>query len=280
MKNYLDLLQHILDNGVKKEDRTGVGTLSVFGAQLRFDLNAGFPLITTKRVWFKGVVHELLWLISGNTNVKYLQDNGVNIWNEWADAEGNLGPVYGRQWRGWQAYQDKSASCKHIYACGCVRPYNIDQLASTIDQIKKNPDSRRHLVTAWNPADINEMKLPPCHYAYQFYVAGGKLSCMFNMRSVDTFLGFPFNAASYALLTHLVAQVCGLGVGDLVASLGDAHIYLNHIDQVKEQLSRMPYDLPTIKLNKDIKNIDDFKFEDITLENYKCHPTIKAPIAV
>ncbi len=278
MKQYLDLLQDILDNGIKKEDRTGVGTLSTFGQQLKFDLSKGFPIVTTKKVWFKGVVHELLWMISGNTNIKYLQDNNVHIWDQWADKDGSLGPVYGEQWRYWGGYTQVTPSQGDHYTYYIRR--TVDQLDDVIDQIKTNPNSRRHLVSAWNPADINEMKLPPCHYSYLFSVTNNKLSCMFNMRSVDTFLGLPFNITSYALLTHMIAQVCGLEVGTLVASLGDTHIYLNHIEQAKEQLKRTPYDLPQLKLNAEINNIDDFKYEDITLENYKCHATIKAPIAV
>lgn len=237
MRNYLDLLQYVLDNGVKKDDRTGVGTLSVFGTQLRWDLSTGFPLVTTKKTWFKGVVHELLWMIKGDTNIKYLADNDVHIWDAWADENGDLGPVYGRLWRQW----------------GYGTNNEVDQLADVIEQIKKNPNSRRHIVTAWHPNCLCDMKLPPCHYSYQFNVTGNKLSCMFNMRSVDTFLGLPFNIASYALLTHMIAQVCGLQVGDLVASLADTHIYLNHIYQVKEQLSRIAFTLPTIRLNQDIK---------------------------
>lgn len=274
MKQYLALLQDILDNGIKKEDRTGVGTLSTFGQQLKFDLSKGFPIVTTKKVWFKGVGHELLWMISGNTNIKYLQDNNVHIWDQWADKDGNLGPVYGAQWRSWVG------CCKEEWHCHRQTSGAIDQIAQVINSIKTNPYSRRHIVSAWNVAEIDNMKLPPCHYSFQFDVTNGKLSCMFNMRSVDTFLGLPFNITSYALLTHMVAQVCGLEVGTLVASLGDTHIYLNHIEQAKEQLKRAPYDLPQLKLNAAINNIDDFKYEDITLENYKCHATIKAPIAV
>ena len=264
MQNYLDLLQNILDHGIKKEDRTGVGTLSIFGTQLRWDLSAGFPLVTTKKTWFKGVVHELLWMLAGDTNIKYLVDNNVHIWDEWADENGDLGNVYGRLWRQW----------------GYGSNNEVDQLASVIEQIKVNPNSRRHIVTAWDPNALCDVKLPPCHYSFQFNVVNNKLSCMFNQRSQDEFLGAPFNIASYALLTHLVAQVCGLAVGDLIMSVGDAHIYLNHINQVKEQLSRIPFNLPTIHLNPAIKNIDDFKYEDITLENYVSHPAIKAPIAV
>jgi thymidylate synthase len=266
MRNYLDLLQYILKNGTKKEDRTGVGTLSIFGAQLRFNLADGFPLVTTKKVWFKGIVHELLWMLSGNTNIKYLNDNGVHIWDEWADSKGNLGPVYGAQWRKWNT--------------GDEIDFEIDQIKNVIDQIKANPNSRRLLVNAWNVAELEEMRLPPCHYSYQFSVTDNKLSCLFNMRSVDTFLGLPFNIASYALLTHMIAQVCGLQPGELIASLGDTHIYLNHLEQVKVQLVRTPYVLSSIVLNSAIRDIDLFRYEDIELKDYLCHPTIKAPIAV
>lgn len=278
MQQYLDLLQYILDNGTQKGDRTGTGTISVFGRQLCFNLGNGFPLVTTKRTWFKGVVHELLWMISGDTNIEYLVQNGVHIWDEWADQDGDLGPVYGKQWRRWEG----RAVTKGKYTDGSYvyNTWYTDQLQEIIEQIKNNPNSRRHLISAWNPAEIGDMRLPPCHYSYQFDVTNGKLSCMFNMRSVDTFLGLPFNIASYALLTHMIAQVCGLEPGNLVASLGDTHIYLNHIAQVKEQLTRKPYDLPKLKLNKIITNIDDFKYEDIELLEYKCHPTIKAPISV
>ena len=281
MQQYLDLLKHILENGECKGDRTGTGTISVFGQQLRFDLSKGFPLVTTKKTWFKGIAHELLWIISGSTNIKYLQDNSVHIWDEWADQNGNLGPVYGAQWRKWVGHRDDSATCWHKYEqCDCIGYREIDQLAEVIKQIKQNPNSRRHLVSAWNPAEIGDMKLPPCHYSYQFDVTNNKLSCIFNMRSVDTFIGLPFNIASYALLTHMIAQVCGLSVGSLIASLGDTHIYLNHIDQVKEQLTRNPYELPRLKLNNAVTNIDAFRYEDIILEDYKHHPSIKAPIAV
>ena len=278
MRPYLDLLTHILENGVKKEDRTGIGTLSVFGTQLKFNLSDGFPLITTKKVWFKGVAYELLWMLSGNTNIKYLTDNGVHIWDDWADTNGNLGPIYGEQWRAWGGYTQETASQGDYYTF--YTRHEIDQLGDVINQIKTNPNSRRLLVNSWNPAEIKDMKLPPCHYSYQFGVSEGKLSCIFNMRSVDTFLGLPFNVASYALLTHMIAQICGLRVGSLIASLGDTHIYLNHIDQAKEQLCRQPFELPTLKLNADIKSIDDFKYKDIVLENYQYHPAIKASIAV
>jgi len=272
-QQYLDLLQDVLNNGVKRDDRTGVGTLSVFGRQLRFDLRSKFPLLTTKRVWFKGVAHELLWLLSGDTNIKYLVDNDVHIWDEWADKNGDLGRVYGAQWRGWRGkvWDKECLDYKHI---------RVDQIAQVIASIKTNPNSRRHVVSAWNVGELDQMALQPCHYTFQFYVANEELSCMMTMRSCDLFLGCPFNIASYALLTHMIAQVCGLRAGELTVSLGDSHIYLNHQDQVKEQLSRNLYDLPVLKLNPNITNIDDFKFEDIIVDGYKCHPTIKAPIAV
>lgn len=265
MKQYHDMLEHILENGNDKGDRTGTGTRSVFGYQNRFDLTKGFPAVTTKKLWFKGVVHELLWILSGSTNIKYLTDNGVHIWDEWADENGDLGPVYGEQWRDWYA-DDMSEK--------------IDQIANVIEDIKNNPNSRRHIVTAWHPARLPDMKLPPCHMMFQFYVHDKTLSCQLYQRSADAFLGVPFNIASYALLTHMVAQVCDLEVGDFVHTFGDAHIYNNHVDQVKLQLSREEFDLPTLELNPGIKNIDDFKFEDIKLIGYKSHPTIKAPVAV
>ncbi|MBO4244585.1 MAG: thymidylate synthase [Bacteroidales bacterium] len=264
MKQYLDLLQHILDHGVKKQDRTGTGTISSFGYQMRFNLEEGFPLVTTKKVHLKSIIYELLWFLNGDTNVKYLQDHGVRIWNEWADANGDLGPVYGYQWRHWRTPDGKE----------------VDQIANLIEGLKKNPDSRRHIVSAWNPADVDDMALPPCHTMFQFYVADGRLSCQLYQRSGDTFLGIPFNIASYALLTMMVAQVCGLKPGDFVHTIGDAHIYLNHIEQVKLQLSRNPYPLPTMKINPEVKDIFSFKYEDFTLENYQCHPTIKGEISV
>ncbi|MGE6575576.1 thymidylate synthase [Paenibacillus xylanexedens] len=264
MKNYLDLLQDILNNGVHKGDRTGTGTQSVFGRQLRYDLSEGFPLVTTKRIHLKSVIHELLWFLSGDTNISYLKENGVKIWDDWADENGDLGPVYGSQWRTWEAPNGEK----------------IDQIAAVIDSIKNNPDSRRHLVSAWNVAEINNMKLPPCHFAFQFYVAEGKLSCMLTMRSVDTFLGLPFNIASYALLTHMIAQQCGLEVGDFIWSGGDVHIYSNHVDQVKTQLEREPYALPKLVIKRKPDSIFDYKFEDFEFENYQHHPGIKAPIAV
>ena len=264
MRQYLDLMQHVLNHGARKSDRTGTGTLSVFGAQLRFDLNAGFPLLTTKKVHLKSIVHELLWFLSGETSVKYLQDNGVTIWNEWADAQGNLGPVYGYQWRSWPA-----ADGRHI-----------DQISQVLEQIRKNPDSRRMIVSAWNVADLDKMALMPCHAFFQFYVAGGKLSCQLYQRSADIFLGVPFNIASYALLTMMIAQVCGLAPGDFVHTFGDSHLYLNHLDQAREQLSREPRRLPLMRINPEVKNLFDFKYEDFTLEGYDPHPAIKAPIAV
>ena len=264
MKAYHQLLEQIIQTGVSKEDRTGTGTLSIFGPQLRFDLNEGFPLLTTKKVHFKSVVYELLWFITGSTNVRYLQENGVSIWDEWADAEGELGPVYGKQWRRWQKPDGST----------------VDQLAEVVDQLRRNPDSRRLLVSAWNVADIPSMALPPCHAFFQFYVANNKLSCQLYQRSADVFLGVPFNIASYALLTHMVAQVCGLGVGEFVHAMGDAHLYLNHMEQAKLQLSREPRPLPRLVLDPAVKNLDDFVYEHIQLVGYDPHPAIKAPVAV
>ena len=264
MKQYLELLNHVKNNGVKKEDRTGTGTLSVFGYQMRFDLNKGFPLLTTKKIHLKSVIHELLWFLTGSTNIQYLKDNGVSIWNEWADENGDLGPVYGSQWRSWPSLNGKS----------------IDQIKNLIEAIKNNPDSRRLIVSAWNVAEIDNMKLPPCHAFFQFYVADNKLSCQLYQRSADIFLGVPFNIASYALLTKMIAQVCGLKCGDFVHTLGDAHIYLNHIDQVNEQLSRAPKKLPIMNINPSINDIFQFKYEDFELINYDPDPLIKAPVAV
>lgn len=264
MQSYHDLLRHILEHGVKKEDRTGTGTLSVFGYQMRFDLQAGFPLVTTKKVHLRSVIHELLWFIAGDTNVRYLKENGVSIWDEWADEEGNLGPVYGRQWRSWP---DGKGG-------------HIDQLAQVIEQIKRNPDSRRLIVSAWNVAQLSEMALPPCHLLFQFYVAEGKLSCQLYQRSVDCGLGLPFNIASYALLTMMVAQVCNLEPGEFIHTSGDAHIYTNHIEQIKEQLTRQPYALPKMLLNPEIKDIEQFTYEDFTLKDYKAYPHIKMPVSV
>lgn len=264
MQVYHDLLNHVLTHGNKKEDRTGTGTISVFGYQMRFDLAAGFPLLTTKKVHLKSIIHELLWFLQGSTNIQYLKENGVSIWDEWADANGNLGPVYGYQWRNWPKPDGT----------------HIDQIMQVVEQIKKNPDSRRLIVSAWNVADVDQMKLPPCHAFFQFYVADGKLSCQLYQRSADIFLGVPFNIASYALLTMMVAQVCGLKLGEFVHTLGDAHIYLNHMAQVTEQLTRTPRPLPQMRMNPDVKDIFSFKFEDFTLENYDPYPAIKAPVAV
>jgi thymidylate synthase len=264
MKQYLDLLDHVLKSGVEKKDRTGTGTISVFGYQMRFDLEEGFPLLTTKKLHLKSIIHELLWFISGDTNTKYLNDNGVRIWNEWADKDGNLGPVYGYQWRSWPADNGRK----------------IDQLVNLIGSIKKSPDSRRHIVSAWNVGELEKMALPPCHILFQFYVANGKLSCQLYQRSADIFLGVPFNIASYALFTMMVAQATGLKPGEFVHTLGDAHIYLNHIDQVKLQLTRNPYKLPEMNINPDVKDILRFRFEDFTLTNYEAHPNIKGIIAV
>ena len=264
MKEYLTLLEHVKLNGKKKEDRTGTGTLSVFGYQMRFNLNDGFPLLTTKKVHLKSVIYELLWFLSGDTNIKYLKDNNVSIWDEWADENGNLGPVYGHQWRSWPTSEGNE----------------IDQISNLITQIKKNPDSRRLIVSAWNVGEINKMKLPPCHCFFQFYVADGRLSCQLYQRSADIFLGVPFNIASYALLTQMIAHVCDLKYGEFIHTLGDAHIYMNHIDQVNEQLSRKPKKLPKIKINPSVKDIFNFKYEDFSLEEYDPYPLIKAPVAV
>ena len=264
MRQYLDLLQHILDHGKKKEDRTGTGTISTFGYQMRFDLAKGFPLVTTKKVHLKSVIYELLWFLRGDTNIKYLKDHGVSIWDEWADEKGELGPVYGKQWRSWPKSDGGS----------------IDQISNVVEMIKKNPDSRRLIVSAWNPAEVDKMKLPPCHSFFQFYVLNGKLSCQLYQRSADAFLGVPFNIASYALLNMMVAQVTGLKPGDFVHTFGDLHIYSNHIEQVNLQLSRAPKTLPTVKINPAVKDIFGFQFEDFTVENYDPHPAIKAPVAV
>ncbi|AZK47401.1 thymidylate synthase [Paenibacillus lentus] len=264
MRAYLDLLQDVLEHGTVKEDRTGTGTLSVFGRQLRFDLSEGFPLVTTKRIHLKSVIHELLWFLKGDTNIAYLKENNVRIWDEWADENGDLGPVYGSQWRSWEAPDGRK----------------IDQIANVIEAIKNNPDSRRHLVSAWNVAEVDQMKLPPCHFVFQFYVADGKLSCMLTMRSVDTFLGLPFNIASYALLTHMVAQQCGLEVGEFIWSGGDVHIYSNHLEQVKTQLAREPYELPKLVIKRKPDSIFDYVYEDFEFVGYEHHPTIKATVAV
>ncbi|MCB5183873.1 thymidylate synthase [Methylobacillus gramineus] len=264
MKVYHDLMRHVLEHGHKKEDRTGTGTLSVFGYQMRFNLEQGFPLLTTKKVHLKSIIHELLWFLQGSTNIAYLKENGVRIWDEWADEAGNLGPVYGYQWRNWPKPDGT----------------HIDQISQVINTLKHNPDSRRIIVSAWNVADVDQMKLPPCHAFFQFYVADGKLSCQLYQRSADIFLGVPFNIASYALLTMMVAQVCGLKLGDFVHTLGDAHIYLNHLDQVQEQLSREPFPLPSMHINPDVSDIFSFRYEDFTLENYQSHAAIKAAVAV
>ncbi len=264
MKAYLDLLRHIRDNGARKDDRTGTGTLSVFGYQMRFDLAEGFPALTTKKLHLRSIIHELLWFLQGETNIKYLRDNGVTIWDEWADAEGNLGPVYGSQWRSWHTPDGRV----------------IDQIENVVKSLKNNPDSRRHIVSAWNPADVDRMALPPCHALFQFYVADGKLSCQLYQRSADVFLGVPFIIASYALLTLMMAQVTGLQPGEFVHTLGDAHLYLNHLEQVELQLTRTPRALPRMQINPAVKSIFDFRYDDFELTGYDPYPTIKAPIAV
>lgn len=264
MKQYLDLMQDILDNGSRKTDRTGTGTLSVFGRQLRFDLSAGFPLVTTKKLHLRSIIYELLWFLNGDTNIKYLKDNGVSIWDEWADANGELGPVYGLQWRSWPAPDGRS----------------IDQITQVLDQIKKKPDSRRHIVTAWNPAEVDKMALPPCHALFQFYVADGKLSCQLYQRSADYFLGVPFNIASYALLTYMFAQQCELQPGEFVWTGGDVHLYTNHLEQARLQLSREPYPQPDLHIKRKPASIFDYRFDDFEIRNYQAHPSIKAPIAV
>jgi thymidylate synthase len=264
MKQYLDLLDHVLTNGVSKEDRTGTGTISVFGHQMRFDLQKGFPVLTTKKLHLRSIIHELLWFLQGSTNTAYLKENKVRIWDEWADENGDLGPIYGYQWRSWPDYKGG----------------HIDQIQQVIDSVKNNPNSRRHLVCAWNVGQVEEMALPPCHVLFQFYVADGKLSCQLYQRSCDIFLGVPFNIASYALLTMMIAQIAGLQPGEFVHTLGDAHIYKNHIEQCKLQLTREPYPLPTMKINPEVKRIEDFKFEDFELTGYEAHPHIKGAISV
>ncbi|PQO31198.1 thymidylate synthase [Blastopirellula marina] len=264
MRQYLDLMQRILDEGVEKHDRTGTGTLSVFGHQMRFDLSKGFPVVTTKKLHLRSIIHELLWFLKGDTNIGYLRENKVRIWDEWADADGNLGPVYGKQWRSWQTPSGET----------------IDQVSQLVEQIKTNPDSRRLIVSAWNVADVPHMALPPCHLLFQFYVAEGKLSCQLYQRSADVFLGVPFNIASYSLLTIMLAQVCDLQPGDFVHTFGDAHLYLNHLEQTKLQLSREPRSLPTMKINPDVKDLFAFQFEDFELNDYDPHPHISAPVAV
>jgi thymidylate synthase len=264
MQQYLNLLNKILQEGIEKTDRTGVGTVSLFGQQMRFDLQKGFPLVTTKKIFLRGVIHELLWFLQGSTNIQYLQENKVTIWDEWADSNGELGPVYGKQWRAWETKEGQL----------------IDQMSQLIHNIKTNPDSRRLIVSAWNVGEIDKMALPPCHLLFQFYVANNRLSCQLIQRSADMFLGVPFNIASYALLTHMIAQQCGLDVGEFIWCGGDCHIYKNHIEQVREQLSRSPYPLPTLKIKRKPSTLFDYHFEDFEFENYQCHPTIKAPIAV
>jgi thymidylate synthase len=264
MRNYLELMQHILDHGVRKSDRTGVGTLSVFGYQMRFDLNAGFPLVTTKKIHLKSVIYELLWFLNGDTNIKYLKDRGVTIWDEWADASGDLGPIYGYQWRSWPTPDGR----------------HVDQIGKLLSEIKSNPDSRRLIVNAWNVGELHKMALTPCHALFQFYVADGKLSCQLYQRSCDVFLGLPFNIASYSLLTHMVAQQCDLGVGEFVWTGGDTHLYLNHLEQARLQLSREPYPLPNLRIRRRPPSLFDYEFEDFEFANYQCHPGIKAPIAV
>ena len=264
MKQYLQLMQHVLDNGTRKEDRTGTGTLSVFGYQMRFDLAEGFPVVTTKKLHLRSIIHELLWFLKGNTNIRYLKDNGVSIWDEWADENGELGPVYGYQWRSWP----------------CADGRHIDQISQVVEQIRNNPDSRRIIVSAWNVGDIERMALPPCHAFFQFYVADGRLSCQLYQRSADIFLGVPFNIASYALLTRMMAQVCGLEAGDFVHTLGDAHLYTNHLEQARTQLQREPRPLPRLQINPKVGDLFTFRFEDFELVDYDPHPHIKAPVAV
>ncbi|MCJ8518373.1 thymidylate synthase [Pseudorhizobium tarimense] len=264
MKQYLDLLQHVLEHGIDRGDRTGTGTRSIFGYQMRYDLQQGFPVLTTKKLHLRSIIHELLWFLRGDTNIEYLKENGVSIWDEWADEEGNLGPVYGAQWRSWPASDGR----------------RIDQIANVVESIRKNPNSRRHIVSAWNPAEVDEMALPPCHCLFQFYVADGKLSCQLYQRSADIFLGVPFNIASYALLTMMVAQVTGLEPGDFVHTLGDAHLYADHFEQAKLQLTRTPKPLPQMRISPDVTDLFAFRFEDFTLEGYEADPSIKAPIAV
>ncbi|HNB05641.1 MAG TPA: thymidylate synthase [Thauera aminoaromatica] len=264
MRQYLDLMRHVLEHGDPKTDRTGTGTLSVFGWQMRFRLQDGFPLLTTKKLHTRSIIHELLWFLQGETNIRYLKENGVSIWDEWADADGELGPVYGKQWRRWETADGRS----------------VDQIARVVESIRRTPDSRRHLVSAWNPGEVDAMALPPCHALFQFYVAGGRLSCQLYQRSADIFLGVPFNIASYALLTHMVAQVCELEAGDFVWTGGDCHLYSNHLEQAREQLERAPRPLPTLRLNPAVRDLFGFRFEDIALEGYDPHPHIKAPVAV
>jgi thymidylate synthase len=264
MHQYLDLMRHVRDTGTRKEDRTGTGTLSVFGHQMRFDLSEGFPVVTTKKLHLRSIIHELLWFLKGDTNIRYLKENGVSIWDDWADENGDLGPVYGYQWRSWPTPDGQG----------------IDQISQLVEQIRNNPDSRRLMVSAWNPAEVDNMALPPCHCLFQFYVADGRLSCQLYQRSADIFLGVPFNIASYSLLTLMLAQVTGLEPGEFIHTFGDAHLYSNHLEQVELQLSREPFPLPTMKLNPDVASVFDFRFEDFELQDYQCHPHIKAPVAV
>lgn len=271
MKQYLDMLTHILLKGHEKEDRTGTGTISVFGYQTRYDLNEGFPLLTTKKLHLKSIIYELLWFLKGDTNIKYLNDNGVHIWDEWANSKGDLGPIYGKQWRKWEGTCTVNGKLEKTF---------YDQIANLIDQLRENPDSRRLMVVAWNPAEVNRMALPPCHCLFQFYVNDGKLSCQLYQRSADVFLGVPFNIASYALLTMMIAQVCDLKLGEFIHTFGDLHLYKNHIEQAKLQIQRYPYRLPVMKLNKEVKNIEDFKYEDFELVDYISHPHIKAEVSV
>lgn len=279
MKQYLDMMQRVMEEGVHKQDRTGTGTISVFGHQMRFDLAKGFPLVTTKKCHLKSIIHELIWFLSGDTNIQYLKENDVKIWDAWADEDGNLGPVYGSQWRSWE-YTTESINYSGAGEQTVYQKHTLDQIANVIEQIKTNPDSRRLIVSAWNPAQVDDMALPPCHALFQFYVSEGKLSCQLYQRSADIFLGVPFNIASYALLTMMIAQVCNLELGEFVWTGGDCHLYTNHLDQAIEQMKRMPYQSPLMVLNPKIKDIDDFTYDDFTLMMYHSHPHISAPIAV
>lgn len=279
MKQYLDMMQRVMEEGVHKQDRTGTGTISVFGHQMRFDLAKGFPLVTTKKCHLKSIIHELIWFLSGDTNIQYLKENDVKIWDAWADEDGNLGPVYGSQWRSWE-YTTQSINYSGAGEQTVYHKHTLDQIANVIEQVKTNPDSRRLIVSAWNPAQVDDMALPPCHALFQFYVSEGKLSCQLYQRSADIFLGVPFNIASYALLTMMIAQVCNLELGEFIWTGGDCHLYTNHLDQAIEQMKRMPYQSPLMVLNPKIKDIDDFTYDDFTLMMYHSHPHISAPIAV